>query len=333
MYGIGTGMLGFTVCNDRKRPLFAKPPINGCERWMTWYMRVTALLLRCAAPHTRNRDDQMLQICICREFSSANLPAMFCSELFCANFTKRRFNSCYSQLQSVVEAGENEIKQGCNFLRFAHTRRDQQGVKIHCLGPTVTERLACSPPFLVNILQSPAGSLRYFARGNHAGRCRWSAGFIWDPPFPLPFHFDTAPCSAHFALIGSQDLDVKSRPNLFIHSLHSVSYKGVHITGRSSGMPNHIVNFAGPYRREISVSSRPEWNKPIMKVRNIRVGNKKSREFGMVSLSACVPATRVGCTPVGTPRPRSRSEGAIGATLTRTPSASSLLRARHAVFP
>ncbi|KAJ8880462.1 hypothetical protein PR048_016932 [Dryococelus australis] len=33
------------------------------------------------------------------------------------------------------------------------------------------------------------------------------------------------------------------------------------------------------------------------------------------------------------PRPRSRSEGAIRATLTRTPSVSSLLRARRAVFP
>ncbi|KAJ8866486.1 hypothetical protein PR048_032329 [Dryococelus australis] len=36
---------------------------------------------------------------------------------------------------------------------------------------------------------------------------------------------------------------------------------------------------------------------------------------------------------VGIRRPRSRSEGAIRATLTRTPSASSLLRARRAVFP
>ncbi|KAJ8879956.1 hypothetical protein PR048_020577 [Dryococelus australis] len=39
------------------------------------------------------------------------------------------------------------------------------------------------------------------------------------------------------------------------------------------------------------------------------------------------------CTPLGTPRPRLRSEGAIGATLTLTPSAASLLRARRAVFP
>ncbi|KAJ8877471.1 hypothetical protein PR048_021926 [Dryococelus australis] len=44
-------------------------------------------------------------------------------------------------------------------------------------------------------------------------------------------------------------------------------------------------------------------------------------------------ALRVGRTPVGTPRRRSRSEGAIRATPTRTSSASSLLRARRIVFP
>ncbi|KAJ8894518.1 hypothetical protein PR048_007175 [Dryococelus australis] len=43
-------------------------------------------------------------------------------------------------------------------------------------------------------------------------------------------------------------------------------------------------------------------------------------------------SSRVGWTPMGPERPRSRSEGAIRATLTRTPSASSLLRARRAVF-
>ncbi|KAJ8873624.1 hypothetical protein PR048_024442 [Dryococelus australis] len=46
------------------------------------------------------------------------------------------------------------------------------------------------------------------------------------------------------------------------------------------------------------------------------------------------PEIRVGWTPRGNPpRSRSRSEGAIRAALTRTSSASSLLRARRAVFP
>ncbi|KAJ8871813.1 hypothetical protein PR048_028153 [Dryococelus australis] len=44
-------------------------------------------------------------------------------------------------------------------------------------------------------------------------------------------------------------------------------------------------------------------------------------------------AREVGWIPVGTPRPRSRSEEAIRAILTRTSSVSSLLRARRAVFP
>ncbi|KAJ8893085.1 hypothetical protein PR048_005668 [Dryococelus australis] len=47
---------------------------------------------------------------------------------------------------------------------------------------------------------------------------------------------------------------------------------------------------------------------------------------------AKVPTT-VGWTPVGPSHPASRSEEPIRATLTRTPSASSLLRARSAVFP
>ncbi|KAJ8896126.1 hypothetical protein PR048_001469 [Dryococelus australis] len=41
------------------------------------------------------------------------------------------------------------------------------------------------------------------------------------------------------------------------------------------------------------------------------------------------PSLKRGVDPVGPPRPRSRSEGAVRATLTRTPSAPSLLFARH----
>ncbi|KAJ8867546.1 hypothetical protein PR048_031348 [Dryococelus australis] len=34
---------------------------------------------------------------------------------------------------------------------------------------------------------------RIFASGNHAGRCRWSAGFLGDLPFPPPLHSGAAP--------------------------------------------------------------------------------------------------------------------------------------------
>ncbi|KAJ8882068.1 hypothetical protein PR048_018556 [Dryococelus australis] len=59
-------------------------------------------------------------------------------------------------------------------------------------GATVAERLACSPPTKAIRVQSPAGSLRLVACGNRAGRCRWSAGFLGDLPFPPPFHSGAA---------------------------------------------------------------------------------------------------------------------------------------------
>ncbi|KAJ8881880.1 hypothetical protein PR048_018366 [Dryococelus australis] len=84
-----------------------------------------------------------------------------------------------------------------------------------------SKRPARLPPMAIRV-QSPAGSLRIFACGNRAGRCRWSAGFLGDLPFPPPLHSGAAPYSTSIALIGSEHLDVKSRPNLFTHSfIHS----------------------------------------------------------------------------------------------------------------
>ncbi|KAJ8869820.1 hypothetical protein PR048_028829 [Dryococelus australis] len=61
--------------------------------------------------------------------------------------------------------------------------------------------------------------LRIFACENRAGRCRWSVGFLTDLPFPPRLHSGAAPYSSRFTLKGSQDLGVKSRPNLFTRSL------------------------------------------------------------------------------------------------------------------
>ncbi|KAJ8872610.1 hypothetical protein PR048_026216 [Dryococelus australis] len=52
------------------------------------------------------------------------------------------------------------------------------------LGATVAEQLACSPSTKAIQVQSPAGSLRIFACGNRAGRCRRSTGIS---RFPCPF--------------------------------------------------------------------------------------------------------------------------------------------------
>ncbi|KAJ8897831.1 hypothetical protein PR048_003184 [Dryococelus australis] len=52
--------------------------------------------------------------------------------------------------------------------------------------------------------------LRFFARGNRAGRCRSSAGFLEDLPLPPPLYSaGAAPYSPLFTFIGSEDLDVK----------------------------------------------------------------------------------------------------------------------------
>ncbi|KAJ8878114.1 hypothetical protein PR048_022581 [Dryococelus australis] len=61
------------------------------------------------------------------------------------------------------------------------------------------------------------GHLRISACGD-----RWLAGFLGGLPFLLLFHLGAAPYSRRFTLIGSQDVDVMRRPNLFPHSLHSV---------------------------------------------------------------------------------------------------------------
>ncbi|KAJ8880537.1 hypothetical protein PR048_017007 [Dryococelus australis] len=42
-----------------------------------------------------------------------------------------------------------------------------------------------------------------------------AAGRRVDIPLPPPFHSGASPCPAHFALIGSRDIAVKSRPDIF----------------------------------------------------------------------------------------------------------------------
>ncbi|KAJ8881115.1 hypothetical protein PR048_017588 [Dryococelus australis] len=59
----------------------------------------------------------------------------------------------------------------------------------------------------------------FSASGSRAGLCRWSVGFFSGISRPPPFfHSDAVPYRPRFILIDSQDLDVKSRSNLFTHS-------------------------------------------------------------------------------------------------------------------
>ncbi|KAJ8895591.1 hypothetical protein PR048_000927 [Dryococelus australis] len=90
-------------------------------------------------------------------------------------------------------------------------------------GATVAERLACSPPTNAIRVQSPAGSLWIFACGNRAERCRLSAGLLGDLPFLPPLSFRRRSILTSITLIGSQDLAVTSRPNLFIPYIRCVN--------------------------------------------------------------------------------------------------------------
>ncbi|KAJ8888996.1 hypothetical protein PR048_008490 [Dryococelus australis] len=83
----------------------------------------------------------------------------------------------------------------------------------------VPERLIYSPPTKENWAQSPAGSLPFYARGNRAGRFRWSAGFLEALPLPPVPSFRRCSILTSITLIVSQELPVKSRSNLFT-SLH-----------------------------------------------------------------------------------------------------------------
>ncbi|KAJ8868449.1 hypothetical protein PR048_029965 [Dryococelus australis] len=75
--------------------------------------------------------------------------------------------------------------------------------------------LACSPHTKENRFQTHAGQPSDFRMWES---CR-AAGYLGDLPFPSPLHSGAAPCSLRFTPIGSQDLDVKSRPNIFTHTL------------------------------------------------------------------------------------------------------------------
>ncbi|KAJ8871253.1 hypothetical protein PR048_027559 [Dryococelus australis] len=88
--------------------------------------------------------------------------------------------------------------------------------KVNCFlsGATVTEWLACSPPTKANRVQSPAGSLPDFRRWES---CRTMPLVGGELPFPPALSFRRRSLFTSITLIGSQDHDVDSRPNLFTH--------------------------------------------------------------------------------------------------------------------
>ncbi|KAJ8870350.1 hypothetical protein PR048_029371 [Dryococelus australis] len=118
----------------------------------------------------------------------------------------------------------------------------------------------CSHPSKAIRVRSPAGSLRIFASGNRAGRCRWSAGFLGDvpsPPSPPPFHSGAAPILTSTILIGSQDHDAKKDTN-DTNSINSAR-RDKSNTERMTQLPQFIPEL---YEEEVDNSTQ-WWNADV----------------------------------------------------------------------
>ncbi|KAJ8882686.1 hypothetical protein PR048_014498 [Dryococelus australis] len=105
-------------------------------------------------------------------------------------------------LKISTDTGKTVSKVRHALTRITPCSRKQHDIGSHLqfqssppVGATVAERLACSPTTNAIQVKSPARSPWIFACGDCAGRCRWSAGFLGDLPFPPPFHSGVTPHS------------------------------------------------------------------------------------------------------------------------------------------
>ncbi|KAJ8875861.1 hypothetical protein PR048_023764 [Dryococelus australis] len=123
---------------------------------------------------------------------------------------------------------------------------------------TVAERLSCSPPPIKeNRIQSPAMSLLDFRKLESRRTMPLDGGFSsWTSRFPRPCTPALLKLSPHFTLIGSQDLVVKSRPNIFTQSSLTRAYSRVK-SSWSRGDPAASPGVLGPYVGIVCPSASP----------------------------------------------------------------------------
>ncbi|KAJ8872693.1 hypothetical protein PR048_026306 [Dryococelus australis] len=195
-----------------------------------------------------------------------------------------------------------------------------------------------------------------------AGRCRWSAGFLGDLPFPPPFHSGAAtyspqsPSSAFKALLSclrggnntQYSVHVLKLSNA-VHRLRMANAMRRPFTAQKArsqilraALPVGRAHVSGPTNPSSHTLNNPLPNIPARE----RGGSKAVTSPFLKEFTA--PRRMLGYLILQTNssldsteqqilskelRNRSRSEGAIRATLTRTSSASSPLRAKRAVFP
>ncbi|KAJ8880933.1 hypothetical protein PR048_017406 [Dryococelus australis] len=217
-----------------------------------------------------------------------------------------------------------------------------------------TTRVMCSTGF------SPRpGHSRNFAYGNREGRCIWSAGFLCYLPFPPPLNSGVVPF-----ILTSFRTHRLIRPRITAKAgsglLDMCFFRRSHVEKEPAPKeiseidPNRIIcwkTFPVHERKADNTAAyqgtayKPSYNLtlnnthalPGIRTRTLDLGGGVTTDCAThlkdVVATACMRILGVGWAPVGTPRLRSKSEGAIGATITRIPCASSLLRAWRAVFP
>ncbi|KAJ8880014.1 hypothetical protein PR048_020636 [Dryococelus australis] len=124
-------------------------------------------------------------------------------------------------------------------------------------GVTVTERLDCSPPTQAIRIQSLAGTLPDFRIWESCRTMPLLGGFSRGSPVPPP-HFYILPS---ITLIGSQDVEVKSRPNFSITRFNdklkwqfSLQLQGL--------CPVHIEHYTTPPPTAALVQTTPSISSP-----------------------------------------------------------------------
>ncbi|KAJ8887532.1 hypothetical protein PR048_013748 [Dryococelus australis] len=118
--------------------------------------------------------------------------------------------ACDPSQHSPGVTSENHVRpksgMGGPGIEPGSSRMRVQTFKIAEPGPTAREQSEFSPPTKANRVHHPAESLRIFASGNRAGRCRWSAGFLEDLPFPLALAIPRLTVLTSFHPVSYQDL-------------------------------------------------------------------------------------------------------------------------------
>ncbi|KAJ8872387.1 hypothetical protein PR048_025991 [Dryococelus australis] len=178
---------------------------------------------------------------------------------------------------------------------------------LDCLGAAVAERSDFSPPTKAKRVQSPAGSLPDFRKWESCRTMPLVGGFSRGSPVSPALSLRRCSILTSITLICSQDFAVKSRPNLFTHSLTLLNCLGFLYTcielinctlqqNGVTGQQNVRTPFANlrmdAYSTSGSVANRGYFAtrgsqldiRPIPKATNRRVGTLASTEHNGLPL-------------------------------------------------